>query len=66
MLETLVEFRGYAYFVATIALVVFLYAYIFYMYRAQKRGTKDYEKYARLALDDNLADAPIEQRERGK
>lgn len=62
MLELLVEFRGYVYFVATIALVVFLYSYIYYMYKAQRTGVKDYEKYARLALDDNILDTPIESR----
>lgn len=62
MLELLVEFRGYVYFVATIALVVFLYSYIYYMYKAQRTGAKDYEKYARLALDDNILDTPIESR----
>lgn len=63
MLELIVEFRGYLYFIATILLVVFLYAYIYHMYRAQQTGTKDYEKYARLALDDNILDKPIESRE---
>lgn len=63
MLELIVEFRGYLYFIATILLVVFLYAYIYHMYRAQRTGTKDYEKYARLALDDNILDKPIESRE---
>lgn len=62
MLELLVEFRGYVYFIATIALVVFLYSYIYYMYKAQRTGAKDYEKYARLALDDNILDTPIESR----
>lgn len=63
MIEAIVEFRGYLYFIATIALVVFLYSYIYYMYRAQRMGAKDYEKYARLALDDNITDAPLESRE---
>lgn len=62
MLELLVEFRGYVYFITTIALVVFLYSYIYYMYKAQRTGAKDYEKYARLALDDNILDTPIESR----
>ncbi|MGX3010610.1 cytochrome c oxidase, cbb3-type, CcoQ subunit [Helicobacter sp. 23-1044] len=66
MLELLVEFRGWAYFLATIALVAFLYSYIFYMYKAQRTGAKDYEKYARLALDDNITDTPLESREIGR
>lgn len=66
MIEAIVEFRGYLYFAATIALVVFLYSYIYYMYRAQRTGAKDYEKYARLALDDNITDTPLESREIGR
>lgn len=63
--EMLVEFRGYIYFITTIALVVFLYSYIYYMYKAQRTGAKDYEKYARLALDDGILDTPVESREKG-
>lgn len=62
MVEMIVEYRGYLYFIATIALVVFLYSYIYYMYKAQRTGAKDYEKYARLALDDGILDTPIESR----
>ena len=62
MVEAIVEYRGYLYFIATIALVVFLYSYIYYMYKAQLTGAKDYEKYARLALDDGILDTPIESR----
>ncbi len=62
MVEAIVEYRGYLYFAATIALVVFLYSYIYYMYKAQRTGAKDYEKYARLALDDGILDTPIESR----
>ncbi len=65
MVEAIVEYRGYLYFAATIALVVFLYSYIYYMYKAQRTGAKDYEKYARLALDDGILDTPIESREKG-
>lgn len=66
VIEAIVEYRGYLYFVATILLVVFLYSYIYYMYKAQRTGTKDYEKYARLALDDNITDTPLESRENGR
>lgn len=62
----LADAGGWIYFVVTILLVVFLYAYIYHMYRAQKSGAKDYEKYARLALDDNISDVVLESRERGR
>ncbi|MDE6885975.1 MAG: cytochrome c oxidase, cbb3-type, CcoQ subunit [Helicobacteraceae bacterium] len=63
MLEFIIEARGYIYFIATILLVLFLYSYIYYMYKVQRSGKKNYEKYARLALDDGILDTPIESRE---
>lgn len=54
--------QGIAYFVVTILLVVFLYSYIFSMYKRQRNGEQDYERYANLALKDNLTDEPIEKR----
>lgn len=61
--ETIKNIQAGVYIVATFLLVVFLYSYIFYLYRAQRSGAVDYEKYAYLALDDSLDDAPIEKRE---
>ena len=66
MLEFIIEARAYIYFVVTILLVIFLYSYIYYMYRVQRTGKKDYEKYARLALDDDILDTPIELRQTNK
>ena len=54
--------RGVAYFVATIFLVVFLYGYIFNLYSRQKRGIEDYERYGYLALKDSLDDEIIDER----
>ncbi len=49
-----------AYLFSTIFLIVFLYAYIFYLYRAQATGKVDYEKYSKLALQDSINDDLIE------
>jgi cytochrome c oxidase cbb3-type subunit 4 len=59
--ETLKVVQGYTYWFMTILLVVLLYWYILHLYRSEKRGEADYEKYGRLALDDELTDAPIEE-----
>jgi cytochrome c oxidase cbb3-type subunit 4 len=40
--------------------VVVFYSYIVYLYRSEKLGHKDYEKYGNLALDDELDSKPIE------
>lgn len=62
--ESLEFVRAVAYVVSTILLVIFLYAYIVSMYIKQKKGIVDYEKYAKLALKDNLDDEVIEPREK--
>ncbi len=54
--------RGFAYAFFTILFTLFLYAYIFNMYRKQKKGIVDYERYGYLALNDALEDELIEPR----
>lgn len=66
MLELLVEYRRGIYVVSTVMLVVFLYAYFYFMYKAQKSGKRDYEKYSRLALDDGIADVVIDSVDKDK
>ena len=61
-LSTLVALQKIIYLVVTLLLCVFLYLYIFKMYRDEKKGVRDYEKYSRLALDDSIDDEIIEKR----
>jgi cytochrome c oxidase cbb3-type subunit 4 len=53
--------QGYAFFFFTIFLVVILYGYILHLYKSEKDGVRDYEKYGKMALDDELTDKPIEE-----
>ncbi|TQR54459.1 cytochrome c oxidase, cbb3-type, CcoQ subunit [Campylobacter troglodytis] len=55
-------FQGYGFFVLIVFLVVVLYAYWFHLYRSEKKGVRDYEKYSRLALDDEIDDKVLEKR----
>jgi len=57
----LAELQAYVYLVGTIIAVVVLYSYIVYLYKSEKEGVKDYEKYGNIALDDNIDSKPIEQ-----
>lgn len=57
---SLTQMQGYAYFFFTIFLVVILYGYILHLYRSEKKGERDYEKYGKMALDDELSDKPVE------
>lgn len=54
-------FQAYGYFFFTAFLVVVLYSYIYHLYSAQKKGTRDYEKYGNIALHDDITDQPIEE-----
>lgn len=62
-MENIRELQAYAYFFFTLFLVVILYAYILHLYRAEKKGTRNYEKYGKLALDDDLDSKPLEPQE---
>jgi cytochrome c oxidase cbb3-type subunit 4 len=55
------EIQAYAYFFFTIFLVVILYSYTYHLYKSEKDGIRDYEKYGELALNDELTDAPLEE-----
>jgi len=56
------DLQGYGSFFMTIFLVVMLYGYIIHLYRSEKKGERDYEKYGRIALDDEVASTPVEDK----
>jgi cytochrome c oxidase cbb3-type subunit 4 len=58
------EIQAYAYFFFTAFLVFILYGYIVHLYRSEKKGLKDYEKYGKLALDDELSSSVLEEVEK--
>ena len=55
-------FQGYGFFSLVVFLVVVLYAYWFHLYRSEKKGERNYEKYADLALNDELDDRILENK----
>ncbi len=56
------DLQGYASFFMTIVLVVMLYGYIIHLYRSEKKGERDYEKYGNIALDDEVTSTPVEDK----
>jgi cytochrome c oxidase cbb3-type subunit 4 len=56
------DLQGYASFFMTIFLVVMLYGYIIHLYRSEKKGERDYEKYGNIALDDEITSPPVEDK----
>ena len=53
------ELQAYASFFMTVILVVLLYGYIIHLYRSEKKGERDYEKYGNIALDDEVDSKPV-------
>jgi len=54
-------FSAYGYFFFTVFLVVILYGYIYHLYSSEKKGVRNYEKYADMALNDEVTDHPVEK-----
>ena len=64
--ETLMTFQGYAKFFLILIVFILFYSYAFSMYRRQKRGERDFEKYSKLVHDDSSVSIPLEERKRDK
>lgn len=60
--ETLLTIQGYAKFGIILITFIVFYSYAFSMYRRQKTGERDFEKYTNLVHDDSLDSAPLEKR----
>jgi len=58
--ETAYSIQAYAYVFMTGLCVLLLYGYIYHLYSSEKKGTRDYEKYANIALDDEVDSTPVE------
>jgi len=43
----------------TIFLVVMMYGYIIHLYRSEKKGENDYERFGNIALDDEIDSKPV-------
>ncbi len=56
---------GYGKFFLILFIFIIFYGYAFSIYRRQKTGERDFEKYSKLVLDDSL-DHLLLKREREK
>ena len=64
--ETLLTFQGYAKFFLLFAVFIIFYSYAWSIYKRQKSGERDFEKYSDLVLDDNVEADPLENRKEEK
>jgi len=66
ILSWLIPYKGYMAFFFLSFLTYMMYSYIYHLYSSEKKGTRDYEQYGKLALDDACGTPPLEKRETKK
>lgn len=62
--ETLMTIQGYAKFAIVAFVFVIFYSYAYSIYKRDKTGERDFEKYSDLVLDDSIDSKPLEDREK--
>ena len=60
--DTLIGIQGYAKFYMLLFLTIVFVSYGYTLYKRQRTGEVDYEKYSKLALDDAIDSQPLEER----
>jgi len=64
--ETLMTMAGYGKFFILLFVFIIFYGYAFSIYKRQRSGERDFEKYSDLVLNDSLDATPLEKRENSK
>ncbi|WP_170020528.1 MULTISPECIES: cytochrome c oxidase, cbb3-type, CcoQ subunit [unclassified Campylobacter] len=59
-MQALREIQGYGFFFFTVFLVIVLYSYCYHLYKSERTGRRNYEKYSNLVLKDDLSDEILE------
>ncbi|MCT7909344.1 CcoQ/FixQ family Cbb3-type cytochrome c oxidase assembly chaperone [Arcobacter lacus] len=62
--ETLLTVQGYAKFFLVLAVFIIFYSYAYSIYKRDKTGERDFEKYSKLVHDDSSVSTPLEERKR--
>ena len=62
--DALMEIQGYAKFALVTVVFIVFYSYAYSLYRRDKKGERDFEKYSDLVLDDSISSTPLEEREK--
>ena len=61
-MEFISNLQGWGYVSMIFFLTIGFYIYIYHLYKSQKDGKKDYEKYSNMALNDNIDDTLVEEK----
>jgi len=60
--QELVDLQGYLKFFLILAVFIIFYSYAYSLYKRQKKGERDFEKYSDLVHDDSINSNPLEDR----
>jgi len=60
--QELVDLQGYVKFFLILVVFVVFYSYAFSIYRRNKKGERDFEKYSDLVHNDSISSDPLENR----
>ncbi len=64
--ETLLTVQGYAKFFLVLAVFIIFYSYAYSIYKRDKTGERDFEKYSKLVHDDSSVSPLLEERKNDK
>ena len=64
--EEILTIHGYVKPIFTIIVFILFYSWVYSLYKRDKTGEKDYEKYSNLVLDDSFDSVPIEPKNKNK
>ena len=64
--ETLLTVQGYAKFFLILVVFIVFYSYAYSIYKRDKTGERDYEKYSNLVHVDSSVSSPLEERKKDK
>jgi len=62
--ETLLTLQGYAKFFMTLIAFIIFYSYAYSIYKRDRTGERDFEKYSDLVHNDSLDATPLEERKK--
>jgi len=60
--QELVDLQGYLKFFLLLVVFIIFYSYAFSIYKRDKKGERDFEKYSDLVHDDSIESKPLEER----
>jgi cytochrome c oxidase cbb3-type subunit IV len=60
--ETLLTIQGYAKFFLILIVFIVFYSYAYSLYKRNRTGERDFEKYSKLVLDESIESKPLESR----